>query len=123
MTDSTRKISKKQLIALRGAKCEICGITEWCGKSITFDDHHCDRDRKNGKESNRKIICPNCHRQQHLERSEESKRERSAAVTGENNPMYGRKHSEEAKQKQRFAHAGQNNPNSRTNREQRRCAL
>ena len=82
MTDSTRKISKKQLIALRGAKCEICGITEWCNKPITFDDHHCDRNRKNGKETNRKIICPNCHRQQHLERSEEIKQKISVSMLG-----------------------------------------
>lgn len=82
MTDSARKISKRQLIALRGAKCEICGITEWCNKPITFDDHHCDRDRTNGQESNRKIICPNCHRQQHLKKSEKTKRAISIGTTG-----------------------------------------
>ena len=92
------KISKKQLIALRGAKCEICGLTEWCGKPITFDDHHCDRNRKNGKETNRKIICPNCHRQQHLKMSDEWKKRNSITHTGTCNPMYGKHHSEETKQ-------------------------
>ena len=136
MIDEIR-ISKRQLIALRGAKCEICGITEWCGKPITFDDHHCDRNRKNEKESNRKIICPNCHRQQHLERSEESKRKNSIAHTGKRysdetklkqsrarrgprNGLYGRtgelshlfgKHlSEETKQKIRVTKLGEKNP-------------
>ncbi len=115
MTGSARKISKRQLIALRGAKCEICGITEWCNKPLPFDDHHCDRNRKNGHESNRKIICPNCHRQQHLKHSEEAKAKMSATNSdgrrkGENHQLYGTHHSEETKQKQRIAKMGKHVP-------------
>ena len=121
MTETARKISKKQLIALRGAKCEICGITEWCNKLITFDDHHCDRNRKNGHESNRKVICPNCHRQQHLDKTGRTNRKQSIGQTGrkfpqelrekisntmkmygsskgKNNGFFGKHHSEETKQ-------------------------
>ena len=32
------------LIALRGRKCECCGLTEWLGKEINLE-----------------ILCPNCH--------------------------------------------------------------
>ena len=108
MTGSARKTYKKQLIALRGAKCEICGITEWQGESIVFDDHHIDRNRKNGHESNRKILCPNCHRQQHKRRaspSVESRRKHSVTNSdgrfkGKNNGMYGKHLSIESRAKQ-----------------------
>lgn len=44
-------------------KCEICGITEWLGKPISFELHHIDGDRQNNKLSNLKMLCPNCHAQ------------------------------------------------------------
>lgn len=112
-----RRISKRQLIALRGAKCEICGLTEWCGKPITFDDHHCDKNHANNVEQNRKIIC---HRQQHLEQSAESKKKNSEWHTGKRyseetrrkmgNSHIGTCHSEETKQKIRDTKLGKRNP-------------
>jgi uncharacterized Zn finger protein (UPF0148 family) len=142
-----KKLSKRQLLVLRGNRCEICGIGEWQGKAITFDEHHCDRNRENIVESNRIILCPNCHRQQHLQKSEEHKEKNrlahlgkhasretleklSIAKRGINNPMYGRtgesSHrfgchlSEETKRKIRLTKLGQNNPWSKTNREKRK---
>ncbi len=43
-------------------------------------------------------------------RSEESKQKSRIASSGENNPMYGRRHSEETKQKQMIAKLGEKNP-------------
>ena len=143
------KISRLQLIALRGAKCEICGITEWYGKSITFDDHHFDKDPQNGTEVNRKIICPNCHRQQHLKKSglnmrkpklntenmkgfksDEHKQNIRIAITGTkqteetkckiSKSLKGRKLSDEHCRNITAALSGQNNPMSRTNKERRK---
>lgn len=79
--------------------------------------------------------------------SEETKqkmRGKRPKISGENNPMYGKKHSEKSKRKQSESHKGhivseetkqkqrikasdgrnkgQNNPNSKTNRERRRLA-
>lgn len=44
-------------------KCEICGITEWNGKPISFHLHHEDGDNTNNELSNLKVTCPNCHSQ------------------------------------------------------------
>lgn len=45
------------------SKCEICGISEWMGKPITFQVHHKDGDRTNNELDNLQILCPNCHSQ------------------------------------------------------------
>lgn len=44
-------------------KCEVCGITEWNGKNITFQLHHKDGDATNNSLENVQVICPNCHSQ------------------------------------------------------------
>ena len=44
-------------------KCEVCGITEWNGKEITFQLHHIDGNDRNNKLENVQVICPNCHSQ------------------------------------------------------------
>lgn len=49
------------LIALRGRKCECCGLTEWMGKPITLEVHHEDGDGMNNTLKNLKMLCPNCH--------------------------------------------------------------
>ena len=49
------------LIALRGRKCECCGLTEWLGKEINLEIHHKDGDRLNNSLTNLEILCPNCH--------------------------------------------------------------
>ena len=49
------------LIALRGQKCECCGITEWLGNPIKLEVHHLDGDRLNNELENLELLCPNCH--------------------------------------------------------------
>mgnify|MGYP003300584093 CR=1 FL=1 len=49
------------LIALRGQKCECCGITEWLGNPIKLEVHHLDGDRLNNELTNLELLCPNCH--------------------------------------------------------------
>ena len=49
------------LIALRGHKCECCGLSEWMGKPITLEVHHIDGDSLNNELSNLQLLCPNCH--------------------------------------------------------------
>ena len=51
------------LIALRGRKCENCGLEEWLGQSIALEVHHIDGDRSNNSLENLQILCPNCHAQ------------------------------------------------------------
>ena len=59
-TDKTRR---KILIKTNGHQCEICNNTEWNNKPITLELDHIDGDSDNNKESNLRIICPNCHSQ------------------------------------------------------------
>lgn len=49
------------LIALRGQRCECCGITEWLGNLIKLEVHHLDGDRLNNEITNLELLCPNCH--------------------------------------------------------------
>jgi hypothetical protein len=44
-------------------KCEICGITEWNGKELSFQLEHIDGNSYNHLLNNLMIICPNCHSQ------------------------------------------------------------
>ena len=48
---------------LKENKCEICGITEWNGKPITFQLHHKNGNPKDDRLENLQILCPNCHSQ------------------------------------------------------------
>lgn len=49
------------IIALRGHKCEICGLTEWMGKPIPLEVHHIDGQELNSELDNLLLTCPNCH--------------------------------------------------------------
>ncbi len=51
------------LTITRGEKCEICGIKEWNNKKIDLECDHIDGIHFNNKESNLRLICPNCHSQ------------------------------------------------------------
>lgn len=51
----------KDLIKIRGHKCECCGNTEWLGKPINLQVHHIDGDKTNNTLDNLQLLCPNCH--------------------------------------------------------------
>lgn len=44
-------------------KCEVCDITNWNGKPVSFELDHIDGNRTNHNIDNLRIICPNCHSQ------------------------------------------------------------
>jgi 5-methylcytosine-specific restriction endonuclease McrA len=52
---------KPHLIKARGHKCESCKRKNWLKKPITLELEHIDGDRTNNKDSNLKLLCPNCH--------------------------------------------------------------
>ena len=64
-TNGTKKKNGKStatpLIALRGRKCECCGLSEWLGQPINLEVHHVDGNRSNNDLSNLQLLCPNCH--------------------------------------------------------------
>lgn len=48
---------------IKSNECEVCGITKWNDKDLSFELDHIDGDRTNHLLSNLRIICPNCHSQ------------------------------------------------------------
>ena len=54
---------------IKEAKCEVCGITDWNGKPVSFELDHIDGNRINHKLENLRMICPNCHSQTHTYRA------------------------------------------------------
>jgi hypothetical protein len=60
-----KKIKSSQavdaIIALRGHKCEVCGLTEWMEKPIPLEVHHIDGQELNSELDNLLLTCPNCH--------------------------------------------------------------
>lgn len=62
-SSSKKESIKKNLISLRGYKCECCGLEEWQGKLISLELHHIDGDRYNNELNNLQLLCPNCHSQ------------------------------------------------------------
>lgn len=56
---------RKMVLEKKENKCEICYLTNWLDKPITFEIHHKDGNRENNKEENLQLLCPNCHSQIH----------------------------------------------------------
>lgn len=50
---------------IKEKKCECCGLEEWMGKPIPLELHHIDENRFNNELENLKILCSNCHMQEH----------------------------------------------------------
>jgi len=61
---------RKRLVSegIKTSKCDVCGIEEWLGKSLSFELDHIDGNRSNHNLLNLRIICPNCHSQTHTYR-------------------------------------------------------
>lgn len=62
---------------LKEYKCEICGISEWQGKSIILQVHHIDGNPYNNTLENIQILCPNCHSQTDSYSASSDKRKRA----------------------------------------------
>jgi len=61
-----QRMLKLRLLKLRGLACEICGYS----KIEILHVHHKDRNKENNDLGNLRLICPNCHYEEHhLERS------------------------------------------------------
>ena len=58
-----RETIRKNLIDIRGHRCEQCGLTEWLDKPISLELHHIDGDSRNNNMENLQLLCPNCHSQ------------------------------------------------------------
>ena len=56
-------LPKKHIIATKGYKCEVCGISDWQGKPISLQLDHIDGNADNNHEDNLRLLCPNCHSQ------------------------------------------------------------
>lgn len=53
----------KAISALRGRKCECCGLETWNNEPIPLQIHHIDGDNLNNELDNLQLLCPNCHAQ------------------------------------------------------------
>lgn len=59
----SRETLRKNLIVLRGHKCECCGLDSWNDLPIALQVHHKDGDGLNNLLDNLELLCPNCHSQ------------------------------------------------------------
>lgn len=85
LTNKKTRISSKTLRrALKNAgvdvnKCDVCNISDWCGKLITIEIHHIDGDNTNNNVSNIQLLCPNCHSQTNNFKAKKNAKPRSCA--------------------------------------------
>jgi 5-methylcytosine-specific restriction endonuclease McrA len=49
------------ITAIRGHKCEKCGLSEWLNETIALEIHHKDGNALNNTLDNLELLCPNCH--------------------------------------------------------------
>jgi len=59
---STTKLKEKLWHSgLKEKRCEMCGLTVWCGQPAPLELHHNDQNSKNNSFENLSILCANCH--------------------------------------------------------------
>lgn len=56
-------VGKKYLTELHGGKCQICGLSEWCGKPMPLVLDHVSGDPYDNSLTNLRVICHNCDAQ------------------------------------------------------------
>lgn len=56
-----REHLRKNLIKIRGHRCEECGLEIWNDKPIPLQLHHKDGNGWNNELDNLQLLCPNCH--------------------------------------------------------------
>jgi 5-methylcytosine-specific restriction endonuclease McrA len=56
---------KKRLLreGVKQNRCEVCGISEWRGQSLSMALHHVNGDGLDNRLENLELLCPNCHSQ------------------------------------------------------------
>ena len=60
----------------RGNQCEICEITSWQNKQITFELDHINGVRDDNRRENLRMLCPNCHSQTPTYRNKNNNKKR-----------------------------------------------
>lgn len=71
------------LTALRGWRCENCGLTEWQGQKVPLEVHHIDGDELNSVLENLQVLCPNCHALTNNYKGKNQKKQDSLKVSEE----------------------------------------
>lgn len=74
---------------LKAQCCELCGLAEWCGRSIPLELDHKNSDHWDNRLENLQIVCPNCHAQVTDERRSTPSGERAVLETVEAQAIAG----------------------------------
>jgi len=62
----TSRAHLKQRLLNEGLKvnrCELCGLADWLGGSLSMHLHHRNGDGRDNRLDNLQLLCPNCHSQ------------------------------------------------------------
>lgn len=60
---SGARAAKQEAIALKGHKCEICGLTEWRGEKVPLVLDHINGKPSDNRIENIRLVCGNCNMQ------------------------------------------------------------
>lgn len=60
-TSGLRKRLLKE--SVKEHRCEVCGLSDWCGMRIPLQLDHLNGDRRDNRLENLRVVCPNCHAQ------------------------------------------------------------
>jgi Bacterial regulatory proteins, luxR family/HNH endonuclease len=64
-TYRSRHNVKNRLIraGIKQNRCELCGLKQWRGRSLSMALHHINGDGRDNRLANLQFLCPNCHSQ------------------------------------------------------------